>query len=123
MKAYAIVFIVFASVAFTTCNLLCCLCSGRGGRIKKPSDVEEGVTKTTTSIGSRATRDEKAGTAVATGSITSDDKRDRDKDNSKSGGSCGAAVGGGGTDNSGTSHGCCCDSGGGCGGGCGGCGG
>lgn len=137
MEPMAIVFIVLASVLFTACNLLCCLCAGRGGRdrTKKSTNIEKGTKKTTTSIGSRATRDGNmvtfvgglGGTATASGVMTSGDKRNSDNKggNSNISGGCGVGVGGGGggTDNSGTNHGCCCGGGGGCGGGCGGCGG
>ncbi|XP_055802707.1 uncharacterized protein LOC129871750 [Solanum dulcamara] len=131
MEVIAIVLTVLFSVFFVTYNLLCCLCTGRGGgRMKQPPK------KITTSIGSHATRDGNmvvlareggvvVGTATASGVMTKDNKRDRD--NNISGGSGAAAVGGvNGTDNSGTNHGCCCgggDSGGGGCGGCGGCGG
>ncbi|XP_015165320.1 chorion class high-cysteine HCB protein 13-like [Solanum tuberosum] len=144
MLVIGIVFIVLASVFFITCNLLCCLCAGRGGgRSKKSPDVEKGMKKTITSTGSRATRDGNmvvlagaggavVGTAIANGVMTSNDKRDRDNKggNSNISGGCGVVVGGdggGGMDNSDTNHGCCCGGGGGdgggCGGGCGGCGG
>ncbi|XP_049404802.1 uncharacterized protein LOC125868212 [Solanum stenotomum] len=141
MLVIGIVFIVLSSVFFITCNLLCCLCAGRGGgRTKKLSNIEKGTKKTTTSIGSRATRDGNmvvlagaggavVGTAIASGVMTSNDKRDCDNKggNSNISGGCGVVVGGGGMDNSGTNHGCCCGGGGGdgggCGGGCGGCGG
>ncbi|KAK4727930.1 hypothetical protein R3W88_032847 [Solanum pinnatisectum] len=136
MLVIGIVFIVLASVFFITCNLLCCLCAGRGGgRTKKSPDVEKGMKKTST--GSRATRDGNmvvlagaggvvVGTAIASG--VSNDKRDCDNKggNNNISGGCGVAVGGGGgggMDNSGTNHGCCCGCGGGDGGGCGGCGG
>ncbi|PHU22413.1 hypothetical protein BC332_07520 [Capsicum chinense] len=139
MEVFGIVFIVLASVLFATCNILCCLCAGRGGRVKQPNlqpDIQKGTKKATSCIG-RATRDGNmvvlagagaavAGTAVASGVRTSDDKCDRDKGNSNSGsGGRGVpVVGGGGKDNSGANSGCCCGGGdGGSGGGCGGCGG
>ncbi|XP_060211415.1 uncharacterized protein LOC132638613 [Lycium barbarum] len=94
MKVYAIVFIVCASVAFTACNLFCCLCSGRG-RIKKPKlgpdDVEIGTKKTATRDGNMVVL---AGAGGAATAVTSGDKRARDKRNTNTGG-CGAPVGGG----------------------------
>ncbi|KAJ8561061.1 hypothetical protein K7X08_027251 [Anisodus acutangulus] len=106
MKVYAIVFIVIASVAFTACNLLCCLCTGRGGRFKKPKlgtdDVETGTKKATTRDGNMVVL---AGAGGAATAVTSNDKRARDHKKNTNSGGCGAAVGGG------------------CGGGCGGCGG
>ncbi|KAK4374000.1 hypothetical protein RND71_004677 [Anisodus tanguticus] len=106
MKVYAIVFIVIASVAFTACNLLCCLCTGRGGRFKKPKlgpdDVETGTKKATTRDGNMVVL---AGSGGAATAVTSNDKRARDHKKNTNSGGCGAAVGGG------------------CGGGCGGCGG
>ncbi|MCD9638973.1 hypothetical protein HAX54_023196 [Datura stramonium] len=109
MEVFAIVLIVLASVLFTTCNLLCCLCAGRGRIVKKPkleTDVEIG-----------RTRDGNMVVLAGTGAVmTSDVKTDNN--------SGGAAVGGGGgTQNTGTNHGCCCGGGGCGGGGCGGCGG
>ncbi|XP_004252099.1 uncharacterized protein [Solanum lycopersicum] len=139
MDVIGIVFIVLASVLFISCNLLCCLCAGRGGgRLKKSPDIEKGRKKITTSIGSRATRDGNmvvlagaggavVGTTIATDVMTSKDKRDCDNkcSNSNISGGCGVVVGGGGGGgtNSSTNHGCCCGGGGCGGGGCGGCGG